>query len=413
MPHVRCMSCRECGNEYPIEPRNVCEFCFGPLEIRYDYDSIARSVSRASIEKGPASMWRYDAFLPVAAEAAVDIGTGFTLLVRAKNLGRMLGLDHLYIKNDAVNPTYSFKDRPVAVTTSKALEFEFDMLACVSTGNLMGSVAAHGARAGMETIVFFPASLERAKILGAAVYGPTLVAIEGTYDQANRFCSELADNKRWAFANINMRPFYAEGSKTLGYETVEQLGWRAPDHCVVPAASGELYTKIWKGIQEMVDVGLIDGAKTRMHLAQPEGSSPIVEAFRTGGKRVKPVKPDTIAKSLAIGNPASGAFAMEVLAETGGAAVAALEEEVEEGIRLLAETEGIFTETAGGVVISGLRRLVKECRIKRDEVTVAYVTGNGFKTIEVVANNVCTVNTVPTCEAFEAAMEVQSTASLK
>ena len=401
------MSCRECGNEYPVEPLNVCEFCFGPLEIKYDYDSIARSVTRDSIEKGPASMWRYDAFLPVDGEAAVDIGTGFTPLVPARNLGRMLGLDHLYIKNDAVNPTYSFKDRPVSVTTSKALEFEFEVLACVSTGNLMGSVAAHGARAGMDTMVFFPATLEREKIVGAAVYGPTLVAIEGTYDQANRFCSELADNNRWAFVNINMRPFYAEGSKTLGYEAVEQLGWRAPDHCVVPAASGELHTKIWKGIQEMSDVGLIDEARTRMHLAQPEGSSPIVNAFRTGGKQVEPVKPDTIAKSLAIGNPASGPFALEVLAETGGAAVAALEEEVEEGIRLLAETEGIFTETAGGVVVSGLRRLVKEGRIKRDEVTVAFVTGNGFKTIEVVADGVSTVNTAPTYQAFEAAMDAR------
>ena len=401
------MSCRECGNEYPVEPLNVCEFCFGPLEIKYDYDSIARSVTRDSIEKGPASMWRYDAFLPVDGEAAVDIGTGFTPLVPARNLGRMIGLDHLYIKNDAVNPTYSFKDRPVSVTTSKALEFEFEVLACVSTGNLMGSVAAHGARAGMDTMVFFPATLEREKIVGAAVYGPTLVAIEGTYDQANRFCSELADNNRWAFVNINMRPFYAEGSKTLGYEAVEQLGWRAPDHCVVPAASGELHTKIWKGIQEMADVGLIDEARTRMHLAQPEGSSPIVKAFRTGGKQVEPVKPDTIAKSLAIGNPASGPFALEVLAETGGAGVAALEEEVEEGIRLLAETEGIFTETAGGVVISGLRRLVNEGRIKRDEVTVAFVTGNGFKTIEVVADGVNTINTAPTYQAFEAAMEAR------
>ena len=401
------MSCRECGNEYPVEPLNVCEFCFGPLEIKYDYDSIARSVSRDSIEKGPVSMWRYDAFLPVDGDAAVDIGTGFTPLVPARNLGRMLGLDHLYIKNDAVNPTYSFKDRPVSVTTSKALEFEFEVLACVSTGNLMGSVAAHGARAGMDTMVFFPATLEREKIVGAAVYGPTLVAIEGTYDQANRFCSELADNNRWAFVNINMRPFYAEGSKTLGYEAVEQLGWRAPDHCVVPAASGELHTKIWKGIQEMADVGLIDEARTRMHLAQPEGSSPIVKAFRTGGKQVEPVKPDTIAKSLAIGNPASGPFALEVLTETGGAAVAALEEEVEEGIRLLAETEGIFTETAGGVVVSGLRRLVNEGRIKKDEVTVAFVTGNGFKTIEVVADGVSTVNTAPTYQAFEAAMDAR------
>ena len=405
MSHVKSLRCRGCGNEYPVEPLNVCEFCFGPLEVNYDYNSIARSVTRESIEKGPATMWRYDDFLPVDGKDAVDIGTGFTPLVRAKTLGRMLGLDRLYIKNDAVNPTYSFKDRPVSVTTTKALEFEFEVLACVSTGNLMGSVAAHGARAGMKTMVFFPASLEKGKIVGAAVYGPTLVALDGTYDDANRFCSELADNNRWAFVNINMRPYYAEGSKTLGYEVVEQLGWKAPDHCVVPAASGELHTKIWKGIQEMTDVGLIDRANTKMHLAQPEGSSPIVEAFRMGSKQVRPVKPDTIAKSLAIGNPAAGPFALETLAATGGTAVAALEEEVEEGIRLLAETEGIFTETAGGVVISGLRRLVNEGKIGRDEVTVAYVTGNGFKTIEVVEDNVRPVHSAPNLDSFEAAME--------
>jgi len=405
LSHVKSLRCRGCGSEYPVEPLNVCEFCFGPLEVSYDYESIARSVTRESIEKGPATMWRYDDFLPVDRKDAVDMGTGFTPLVRAKNLGRMFGLDHLYIKNDAVNPTYSFKDRPVSVTTAKALEFEFEVLACVSTGNLMGSVAAHGARAGMKTMVFFPASLEKGKIVGAAVYGPTLVALEGTYDDANRFCSELADNNRWAFVNINMRPYYAEGSKTLGYEVIEQLGWKAPDHCVVPAASGELHTKIWKGIQEMTDVGLIDGANTKMHLAQPEGSSPIVEAFRTGSKQVRPVKPDTIAKSLAIGNPAAGPFALEVLAATGGTAVAALEEEVEEGIRLLAETEGIFTETAGGVVISGLRRLVNEGKIGRDEVTVAYVTGNGFKTIEVVEDNVRPVHSAPNLDSFEDAME--------
>ncbi|MDA1347986.1 MAG: threonine synthase [Chloroflexi bacterium] len=405
MSHVKSLRCRGCGSDYPVEPLNVCEFCFGPLEVSYDYDSIARSVTRESIEKGPATMWRYDDFLPVDRKDAVDMGTGFTPLVRAKNLGRMLGLDRLYIKNDAVNPTYSFKDRPVSVTTTKALEFEFEVLACVSTGNLMGSVAAHGARAGMKTIVFFPASLEKGKIVGAAVYGPTLVALEGTYDDANRFCSELADNNRWAFVNINMRPYYAEGSKTLGYEVVEQLGWKAPDHCVVPAASGELHTKIWKGIQEMTDVGLIDRANTKMHLAQPEGSSPIVEAFRMGSKQVRPVKPDTIAKSLAIGNPAAGPFALETLAATGGTAVAALEEEIEEGIRLLAETEGIFTETAGGVVISGLRRLVNEGKIGRDEVTVAYVTGNGFKTIEVVEGNVRPVHSAPNLDSFEAAME--------
>lgn len=404
MSYVKSLRCRECSSEYPIEPINVCEFCFGPLEVIYDYDAMSSKVTRASIESGPASMWRYHDFLPTDIQSAVDIGTGFTPLVHAKNLGRMLGLDHLYIKNDAVNPTYSFKDRPVSVTTTKALEFEFEILACVSTGNLMGSVAAHGAKAGMKTMVFFPSTLEEEKIVGAAVYKPTLVAVDGTYDQANRFCSELADNNPWAFVNINMRPYYAEGSKTLGYEVTEQLGWKAPDHCVAPAASGELHTKIWKGIQEMQDIGLIDAAKTKMHLAQPEGSSPIVQAFEKGSSQVEPVKPDTIAKSLAIGNPASGPFSLQTLTETHGTAVAALEEEIETGIRLLAETEGIFTETAGGVVISGLKHLVESGKIGKDEVTVAFITGNGFKTIEVVKSDVELVHSAPDYDSFQTAI---------
>ena len=405
MTHITCMRCRECGREFPVEPLNVCDYCFGPLEISYDYASIARSVSRKSIEKGPLSMWRYHDFLPVEAEDAVDMGTGMTPLIKAKNLGRALGLENLYIKNDSVNPSYSFKDRPVSVTATKALEFEFDVLACVSTGNLMGSVAAHGARAGMKTMVFFPADLEKGKIVGAAIYGPTLVAVDGTYDEVNRLCSELSDNLRWAFVNINMRPFYAEGSKTLGYEVAEQLGWRAPDHCVVPGASGELYTKIWKGLLELRDVGLIDKVNTRMHLAQAQGCSPIVEAFELGSTQVRPVKPNTIAKSLAIGNPAAGTYALQTLGDCGGMAVAAPEEEVVEGIRLLAETEGIFTETAGGVVISGLRKLARMSIIKPDEVTVAYITGNGLKTQEVVEHFVDPLFIDPTYESFESVVK--------
>ena len=405
MTHVTCLRCRECGREFPVEPLNVCDFCFGPLEVSYDYDSIARSVSRESIESGPLTMWRYHDFLPVEAEEAVDMGTGLTPLIRAKNLGRVLGLENLYIKNDSVNPSFSFKDRPVSVTTTKALEFEFDVLACVSTGNLMGAVAAHGAKAGMKTIVFFPADLERGKIVGAAIYGPTLVAVDGTYDQVNRLCSELSDNLHWAFVNINMRPFYAEGSKTLGYEVAEQLGWRAPDHCVVPGASGALYTKIWKGLVEMRDVGLIDEVNTKMHLAQAGGCSPIVEAYELGSKQVRPVKPNTIAKSLAIGNPAAGTYALQTLEECNGVAVAAPEDEIVEGIRLLAETEGIFTETAGGVVISGLRKLARMSVIKPDEVTVAYITGNGLKTQEAVDHFVEPVFIDPTYESFQKAVK--------
>ena len=411
MSHVTSLRCRECSRDYPIEPINACEYCFGPLEVAYDYDSIARTVTKKSIAEGPHTMWRYHDFLPVEAENAVDLGAGFTPLLKANNLGQKLGLDNLYIKNDSVNPTFSFKDRPVSITTTKALEFEFEVLACVSTGNLMGAVAAHGAKSGMKTVVFFPSNLESGKIVGASIYGPTMVAVDGSYDQVNRLCSELADDLRWAFVNINMRPYYAEGSKTLGYEVAEQLGWRAPDNCVVPAASGELHTKIWKGLTELADIGLIDKTRTdmhvagtRMHLAQPEGCSPIVQAWKKGTRVVQPVKADTIAKSLAIGDPAAGPYAVQTLQDTDGTAVAAPEEDIVDGIRLLAETEGIFTETAGGVVISGLRKLAESGAIKRDEVTVAFITGNGLKTQEVVSDIANPVYIKPTYASFETNM---------
>ena len=404
MSYVTCLRCRGCGREYPVEPLNACDFCFGPLEVEYDYDSITRAVSRKRIVEGPPTMWRYQDFLPVDADMALDMGTGFTPLIRAENLGRKLGLENLYIKNDSVNPTFSFKDRVVSVASAKALEFEFDTLACASTGNLMGSVAAHGAKASMNTLVLYPANLEKGKILGAAIYGATLVAVDGTYDQVNRLCSELADNHRWAFVNVNMRPFYAEGSKTLGYEVAEQLGWLAPDHCVVPGASGALFTKIHKGLKDLVQTGLIDSADTKMHIAQAEGCSPIAQAFNDGSKEVRPVIPDTLAKSLAFGNPADGPFALRTIAESDGSAVIAMEDEIVEGIQLLAQTEGIFTETAGGVVISGLRRLVNQGVIKPDEVTVAYITGNGLKTQEVVESVVNPVHISPSYDAFEEAM---------
>jgi len=404
LSYVTCLRCRGCGREYPVEPLNACDFCFGPLEVEYDYDSITRVVSRERIVEGPPTMWRYQDFLPVDADMALDMGTGFTPLIRAENLGRKLGLENLYIKNDSVNPTFSFKDRVVSVASAKALEFEFDTLACASTGNLMGSVAAHGAKASMNTLVLYPANLEKGKILGAAIYGATLVAVDGTYDQVNRLCSELADNHRWAFVNVNMRPFYAEGSKTLGYEVAEQLGWLAPDHCVVPGASGALFTKIHKGLKDLVRTGLIDSADTKMHIAQAEGCSPIAQAFNDGSKEVRPVIPDTLAKSLAIGNPADGPYALRTISESDGSAVIAMEDEIVEGIQLLAQTEGIFTETAGGVVISGLRRLVNQGVIKPDEVTVAYITGNGLKTQEVVESVVNPVHISPSYDAFEEAM---------
>ena len=361
MSFVTGLRCRECGEGFPIEPLNVCDFCFGPLEPGYDYEAIARVISRERIQSGPLSMWRYQDLLPVDGANAVDINAGFTPLLKSKNLGKMLGLDNLYIKNDSVNPSFSFKDRVVSVAATKALEFGFDTLACASTGNLACAVAAHAARAGMKAVVFIPADLEHGKVVGAAIYSPIMMAVKGSYDEVNRLCSEVADNYPWAFVNINMRPFYAEGSKTLAYEVAEQLGWELPRHTVVPSASGALYTNIGKGFNELVSLGLVDGPMdTRMHLTQAEGCSPIVEAFKSEDDLVRPVKPNTVAKSLAIGNPADGIYALRTLRKSGGTAYAVPEEEVSEGMKLLAETEGIFTETAGGVVVSGLRYLAEE-----------------------------------------------------
>ena len=406
MAFVTALRCRECLREYGIEPISICDFCFGPLEPLYDYDSIARVISRDRIAKGPLTMWRYQDLLPVDGKDAVDINTGFTPLVRSKNLADLLGLEKLYIKNDSVNPSFSFKDRVVSVAATKAVEMGFDTLACASTGNLACSVAAHAARAGMRAVVFIPADLEHGKVIGAAIYGPVVVAVNGGYDEVNRLCSEVADNYPWAFVNINMRPFYAEGSKTLAYEVAEQLGWKLPQHAVVPSASGSLFTKIWKGFNEMASLGLVDGpVETRMHLAQAEGCSPIVKAFESEDDVVRPVKPDTIAKSLAIGNPADGIYALRCLHQSGGAAYAVPEEDVVEGMKLLAETEGIFTETAGGVVVAGLKYLVKSGAIKRDEATVVYITGNGLKTQEAVEDVVHPLSISPTMSSFEQAFD--------
>lgn len=401
MAFASALKCRECGREYPTDPLNVCEFCFGPLEVSYDYEAISRLISRERIQNGPLTMWRYQDILPVDGENAVDLQTGFTPLMKAPNLGRMLGLDNLYIKNDAVNPTNSFKDRVVSVASTKALEYEYKTLACASTGNLAGSVAAHAARAGMNAYIFIPADLERGKVVGAAIYGPTLVAINGSYDDVNRLCSELADTYPWAFVNINMRPYYAEGSKTLGYEVAEQLGWQAPAHCIVPSASGSMFTKIWKGLKEFEDLELIPKVRTHMHMTQAAGCAPIAEAYEAGVTRVRPVKPNTVAKSLAIGNPADGYYSLKTIQESDGDAIIVPEEEVVTGIQMLAESEGIFTETAGGVVISGLKRLVERGAIKRDEVTVAYITGNGLKTLEAVEHTVRSVTIDPNTSSFE------------
>lgn len=409
MPHVSALRCRSCGREYPVEPVNVCDFCFGPLGVVYDYASIAKAISRKSIGSGPLTMWRYQDLLPVDGSEAVDINAGFTPLIRCRNLGETLGLRNLYVKNDAVNPSYSFKDRVVSVAATKAVEFGFDTLACASTGNLACSVAAHAARAGLKACVFIPADLEQGKVVGAAIYNPVLIAVEGSYDEVNRLCSEVSDNYRWAFVNINIRPYYAEGSKTLAYEVAEQLGWRAPDHAVVPLASGSMFTKIWRGFNEFSELGLINGVQTKMHATQAAGCAPIIEAYDEGTLHVRPIRPKTIAKSLAIGNPADGFFALQTVEESGGSATAVPEDEIVSGIKLLAETEGIFTETAGGVVISGLKRLAEENRIGRDELTVVYITGNGLKTQESVEEVVDPLLIKPDLQSFEEAMRKRAT----
>ena len=405
MSFAKALRCRECQREYPLEAEYVCDFCFGPLEVAYDYDAMREAVSHESIEAGPASIWRYADLLPCEPDNRVDIQAGFTPLVRANRLGKELGLTNLYLKNDCMNPTWSFKDRVVTVAATKAKEFGFDTLACASTGNLANSVAAHAASAGLDAFVFIPPDLEQGKITGSSIYNPTLVCVNGNYDDVNRLCSELAGKYPWAFVNVNMRPYYAEGSKTLGYEVAEQLGWRAPDHCVVPMASGSLYVKIWKGLQELAKLWLIDSVQTKMSGAQALGCSPIVTAFEAGTKNVQPVRPSTIAKSLAIGNPADGFYALGVMEETGGRAVTSTDDEIVEGMKLLARTEGIFAETAGGVVVAGLKKLVESGGIGKDEVTVAFITGAGLKTQEAVIDTLePPLQVEPTIAAFEEAL---------
>ena len=404
MSFAQGLRCRECGREYPITPSHVCEFCFGPLEVAYDYDAMRGAVTRESIARGPESVWRYADLLPCEGEP-VDLQAGFTPLLRAQNLGEILGLKRLFLKNDCVNPTWSFKDRVVTVAATKAREFGFTTLACASTGNLANAVSAHAARAGMEAYVFCPSDLEPSKLLGSKIYGANLVAVDGSYDDVNRLCSELGDKYKWAFVNINVRPYYSEGSKTLAYEVAEQLGWRAPDHCIVPLASGSLYGKIWKGLQELAKLWLIDSVQAKMSGCQALGCSPIITAYEAGTLNVRPVRPNTIAKSLAIGNPADGYYTLKIMAESGGAGVAVTDDEVVEGIRLLAESEGIFAETAGGVTVAGLRRLIRSGHVDPEETVVAFITGAGLKTPEAVADSLPeAIQIAPTITSFEEAL---------
>ena len=407
MSYATGLRCRKCGQEYPLQPIRSCDFCLSPVEVNYDYKAMAGVLSREKIAEGPFTIWRYRDLLPVEGKEEIDIGTGFTPLLKADNLGRKLGLDELYIKNDCLNPTYSFKDRAVSVAVTKAREFGFDTVACASTGNLAASVAAHAAKANMKAYVLVPSNVEPGKLTGVGIYKPNLITVDGSYDDVNRLCAELAQRYNWGFININLRPYYAEGSKTLGFEVAEQLGWRAPDCLVAPAASGLLFTRIWKGLQELSTLKLIEPVNTHMYLTQATGSSPIVNAFQAGSLHVHPVTPNTLVTSIAIGNPADGYYALMVARQSGGGAQAVTDEEAIEGMKLLAQSEGIFAEAAGGVVIAGVKKLAAAGIIKRNQLTVACITGAGPRTQEIVSDVVRSFHVQPNLESFNEVLGVQ------
>jgi threonine synthase len=392
--------CRECRATQPLGPSYACQECFGPLELGYEFPE----VTRAEIEAGPKNIWRYQALLPVPTDitSSPNMEPGFTRLIRADNLARELGIRKLWVKDDSGNPTHSFKDRVVAIALSAARELGMKVFACPSTGNLANAVAAAGARAGMKTVVFIPHDLETPKVVTSAVYTDSLVAVKGNYDDVNRLASEIAgEEEGWAFVNVNVRPYYAEGSKTLGYEVAEQLGWRLPRQVVIPVASGSQLTKVDKGFTELVQLGLVDDAPYTIFGAQAEGCSPVSQAFKAGHDVVRPVKPDTIAKSLAIGNPADGPYVLDVARRTGGAVEDVTDEEVRDGIQLLARTEGVFAETAGGVTVAVLKKLVETGQLDPDEETVVFNTGDGLKTLDAIADRVGPAATIePSYAAF-------------
>jgi threonine synthase len=400
--NARCLVCRECRAEQPLGPFYACPECFGPLEVGYDFPSITRD----HIEAGPTNIWRYAELLPVRPDIASIPNTepGFTRLVKADNLARELGIKTLWVKDDSGNPTHSFKDRVVAVALAAARELGLQVLACPSTGNLANAVAAAAARAGIKSVVFIPEDLERPKVLTTAVYGGTLVAVKGNYDDVNKLASEIAgEQEGWAFVNVNVRPYYAEGSKTLGYEVAEQLGWRLPAQVVIPVASGSQLTKVDKGFGELAGLDLVESAPYRIFGAQAQGCEPVATAFRSGHDVVRPVKPNTIAKSLAIGNPADGPYVLDVCRRTGGAVESVTDDEVRDGIQLLARTEGIFGETAGGVTVATLKKLVETGQLDPDAETVVFNTGDGLKTLDAVADRVGPAATIePTYAAFTA-----------
>jgi threonine synthase len=388
--------------EYPLDARYVCEQCFGPLEVSYDLSGLDPEEARRKIQAGSRGIWRYSDFLPFDGRPGDPLEPGLTPLIRADRLAERLGLGELWIKNDAANPTHSFKDRVVAVAVAKAKELGFGTVACASTGNLANAVAAHSAAAGLESYVFVPSDLEEQKLLATGVYGTNLVGIRGTYDDVNRLCTELSQTHPWAFVNVNLRPYYSEGSKTLAYETIEQLGWNLPDRVVAPIASGSMFTKLAKGMRDWLDLGLVEGELPVFSGAQAEGCSPVATAFAEGWEVCKPQRPDTIAKSLAIGDPADGPYALELARETEGVIESVTDDEIRQGIRLLAETTGVFTETAGGVTIGVLTKLAEAGRIGSDERVVAYITGEGLKTLDAVRESFVMHEIEPTLDAFEA-----------
>jgi len=403
---AQALQCKECHEQYPLEARYVCDRCFGPLEVAYDYSSLDAEGVRRRIQAGPWSIWRYADFLPFEQRPQTALEAGGTPLIRADRLAKRLGVREAWVKNDAANPTHSFKDRVVTVALAKARELGYKVVACASTGNLANAVAAHAAAAGLESYVFIPADLEEQKILATGVYGTKLVAVRGNYDDVNRLCTELSgEHDDWAFVNVNVRPYYAEGSKTLAYEIAEQLGWELPDRLVVPIASGSLFTKIARGFEEWIEVGLVEGDVPVFNGAQAEGCSPVASAFADGLDICRPVKPDTIAKSLAIGNPADGPYALELARRSGGSIDSVTDDEIRAGIRLLAETTGIFTETAGGVTTAVAAKLAAEGALDPDERVVIVITGEGLKTLDAVRGTFETHTIEPSSESFRALFE--------
>ncbi|HIF62847.1 MAG TPA: threonine synthase [Deltaproteobacteria bacterium] len=397
MAFVNGLTCRECGEKYKIGPEHVCEYCFGPLEVEYDYDAIASVISRELIESRPHNLWRYRELLPVENEPTIGLYSGWTPLVKADHLARELGVEELYVKDDSCNhPTFSYKDRVVSVAISKAVELGFDTVACASTGNLANSVSAHAARAGLKCYIFIPDNLEQGKVIGSVIYDPVPVAIKGNYDDVNRLCAEIADKYRWAFVNINLRPFYTEGAKTYGFEVAEQLGWKLPRHIVVPTAGGTILPKVARAFEEFTRLGLVADEPWSIYSAQASGCAPVINALHSGSELIEPVKPDTIAKSIAIGNPADGYYVLKaVRGSHSGWGESVTDEEIVEGIKLLARTEGIFTEPAGGTTVAVTKKLIDTGRIPRDESIVISITGNGYKTIEAVTASVKEPHVIP------------------